>query len=265
MADHPQRVRFSWRRYVRFSLRALIVLVLCISCGLGFLVHEAQVQREAVAAIVRTCGTVYYNWKWNNDRFIPPRKLWAPQRLIDFIGIDYFGHVTAVRLSKPDDAALAHVGRLAGLQQLSFRRWPENTAGLEQLKGLSELTGLYCGSGTITDDDMAILKDMTRLTRLTIDPAGGVTDAGLAHLKRMVRLTELRLPRSQVTDAGLAHLNALTKLSILDIGGARVTDAGLENLKGLTKLNVLFLQGARVTQAGIDELKRFLPSLNIIR
>ena len=123
MSGEPQRTRFSWRRYVRFRLRALIVLVLCISCGLGVLVHEARVQREAVAAIERTGGTVYYNWTWNHDRFIPPSKPWAPRRLIDFVGIDYFGHVTAVRLSKPDDATLAHVGRLAGL--------PSNSASVD--------------------------------------------------------------------------------------------------------------------------------------
>ena len=267
MSGEPQRTRFSWRRFVRFSLRALSVLVLCISCWARISgstrpespCHAKPWPRSGAPAVPCTItgrGITIASCRRAN----PGHR----GRLIDFVGIDYFGHVTAVRLGKPDDATLAHVGRLARLQQFSFGRWPVNTAALEQLKGLSELTGLYCGSGTITDDDMAILKDMTRLTRLTIDPAGGVTDAGLAHLKRMVSLTELRLPRTQVTDAGLAHLKGLAKLSILEIDGTRVTDAGLENLKGLTKLKMLFLGHTRGTQAGLDKLKRLLPSVEVL-
>ncbi len=42
-----------WQRFLRFSVRGLIVLVLVIGAGLGWIVRSAQVQREAVAAIER--------------------------------------------------------------------------------------------------------------------------------------------------------------------------------------------------------------------
>jgi hypothetical protein len=41
----------SWRRYLRFSVRGLIVFVVVVGAGLGWIVHQAHVQRDAVAAI----------------------------------------------------------------------------------------------------------------------------------------------------------------------------------------------------------------------
>ena len=42
-----------WRRFLRLSVRGLIVLVLVIGAGLGWLVRSAHIQRDAVAAITR--------------------------------------------------------------------------------------------------------------------------------------------------------------------------------------------------------------------
>jgi hypothetical protein len=63
--DDP--VPHPWRRYLRFSARGLIVLVLLIGGGLGWVVRSvrsARIQRGAVAAIVRGGGSVKYNWEW---------------------------------------------------------------------------------------------------------------------------------------------------------------------------------------------------------
>ena len=47
-----------WRRYLRFSVRGLIVGRAGDRCGLGWLVRTAQIQREAVAAIKNAGGGV---------------------------------------------------------------------------------------------------------------------------------------------------------------------------------------------------------------
>jgi TRAP-type C4-dicarboxylate transport system permease small subunit len=41
----------SWRRWLRFSVRGLIIVVLLIGGWLGWLVRSAHVQRDAVVAI----------------------------------------------------------------------------------------------------------------------------------------------------------------------------------------------------------------------
>ena len=58
MRDHPSPK--SWRHLLRLSVRALMVLVLITGGGLGWVIHRARVQREAVAAILRAGGSVMY-------------------------------------------------------------------------------------------------------------------------------------------------------------------------------------------------------------
>ena len=124
--------------------------------------------------------------------------------------------------------------RLVGRQDLL------TDAGLEHLKGLTNLQTLYL-SGT------------------------KVTDAGMEHLKGLTELQVLYLSGTQVTDAGLEHLKGLTNLRILALRNTNVTDAGLEHLKGLTNLIYLGLNNTNVTDAGVKKLQQALPICKIIR
>ncbi len=230
-----------WRRFLRFSVRGLIVVVLVIGAALGWLVRSARIQREAVAAIESTEGLVRYNWDWNDGKSIQGAKPWAPQWLVNLIGIDYFGHVTFVAFddsSTATDATIEQVGRLTQLQWLALRLPSHSDAAMAHLKGLLNLSELHL-SGT------------------------RVTDAGLGHLNGLKKLAALSLGGTQITDAGLVHLKGLTKLSFLDLNGTQVTDSGLVHLKGLNKLKALYHSDAQVTDAGVKRLKRFLPSLKI--
>jgi hypothetical protein len=109
----------SWKRFLRFSVRGLIVFVIVLGAGLGWIVHQAHIQRDAVAAIVRAGGVVEYDWQRSNGKSIPGGDPSAPRWLVHLIGRDYFGHVTAVWLSHTmkTDATLAAVGRLTRLEE----------------------------------------------------------------------------------------------------------------------------------------------------
>jgi hypothetical protein len=56
------------RRRLRLTLGAMMIIVLGIAGGLGWVVHRAHVQRDAVAAITKlrrnTRGSVYYDWQY---------------------------------------------------------------------------------------------------------------------------------------------------------------------------------------------------------
>jgi hypothetical protein len=232
----------SWLRHLRISVRGLIALVLAIGGGLGWIVHQAHVQRDAVAAIRRAGGRVRYDWEWNSatvkGSLVKP---WAPRWLVELTGDDYFGHVVLVWLPPKSDAEILHVvRRLPGVEVLDIEDW------------------------SLSDAEPANLNGLTNLSRLFLYNSS-VTDAGLAHLKGLTMLTELDLSRSRVTDTGLAHLKGLTGLAALDLRGTQVTDAGLAHLKGLTKLTWLDLRGTQVTETGIKQLKQVLPSLTIYR
>jgi hypothetical protein len=102
-----------WRRLLRFSVRGLIVLVLVIGAALGWIVHQAHVQRDAVAALRMAGGLVQCDWEWRDGNRISGGKPWAPRWLVDLIGVDYFGHVTTVQFQPPTgtDSTLVEVGR----------------------------------------------------------------------------------------------------------------------------------------------------------
>ena len=98
MSSELNPVSHPWRRFLRFSVRGLIVAVLLIGGWLGWIVRSARIQREAVAAITQAGCQVQYDWEWewNGGVQIRSGKPWGPQWLVDRIGVDYFGHVTLV-------------------------------------------------------------------------------------------------------------------------------------------------------------------------
>ena len=161
MPDQAKSVARPWRRFVRLSVRGLIVLVLVMGAGLGWLVRSARIQREAVAAIKNAGDRVWYDWEWSNGKSIPGGRPWAPRWLVDLIGVDYFGHVTIAWLSPPvnaTNATLAAVGRLTRLERLVLIGSSADDAGLVQLKGLTKLRFLSLGGTRFTDAGVAHLK-----------------------------------------------------------------------------------------------------------
>jgi hypothetical protein len=70
MTDQPQPDSRWWRRYLRFSVRALIVLVLVVGGGLGWTVRSARDQFAAVKAIEAAGCNVSYQWEWKDGRSI---------------------------------------------------------------------------------------------------------------------------------------------------------------------------------------------------
>lgn len=257
-------------RWGRYSLRTLLVLVMIASAGFGWLgvkVRQAQRQKEAVEAISKLYGDVWYDYEFGlsddvNDAATPPGPAW----LRKLLGQDFFANVYSVRL----DGAVTE-------------------AQLIPLEGLSQLTDLYFGNSQLTDAALARLQRLTHLKRLQtfhctqVTDAGivhlrglselkwlglcgaQVTDAGLLHLRGLTQLQVLDLNKSQITDTGLMHLQGLSELEWLDLGDTQITDAGLPHLQRLTKLDHLILEGTQVTDAGCRELARFLPNLKIYR
>jgi hypothetical protein len=138
-----RRTRWRWP-HIRISVRGLMVLVLILGGGLGWLVHRAQVQRHAVAAIGRAGGRVTYDWEWANGRRVPNAQPRWPRWLVDRLGVDYFGNVVVAdfRGTQVGDADLAHLEGLTGLRVLSLRDTRVGDAGLAHLKGLTGLQNL---------------------------------------------------------------------------------------------------------------------------
>jgi hypothetical protein len=125
-------------------VRGLIVLVSVIGAGLGWIVREAQIQRDAVAAIKKNGGNVAYSWSFRDGISIPGGKPWAPRWLVDLTGADYFGHVTVVELfPAATDAAIVQVACLSRLEYLYLEGPSICNVRLAHLKGLTKLS-VFC-------------------------------------------------------------------------------------------------------------------------
>ena len=252
MADLPRRG--SGRHRLRVSVRRTMILILVLSFGLGWIVHRARVQREAVAAIKRAGGSVMY------EHQLSPRssgKPWWPKWAADILGIDYFDNVKSVFLEFKDsnlEQELAHIGRLDRLEQLYLTGSPVTDTGLASLSGLHSLRKLDLDSTEITDAGISHLAGLTGLQFLDLSRTK-VGDAGMAHLGELAGLTNLFLAGTRVDDAGLAHLERLPSLCWLNISSTRITNGGIAHLRGLSSLEELDLSHTAVGQAGLADLK----------
>jgi hypothetical protein len=263
----------------------MMILVLIVGGGSGWILYRARVQREAVAAIRAGGGQVFYDFEltrvydpeddsytyWHSS----PKKAKWPKWVEERIGIDYFATVIEVTLAQTDtDALMAHVGRLDYLKRLSIycderlsdagmahlegltnlerleftKRGAKVTgAGLKHIGALKKLRYLSLGSFTPNDSDLSFAAGLHALRSLHFN-ADKITDAGLAHVRELDQLRRLGIARAPITSAGLVHLSTMTHMRSLNLSDTLVDD--LSPLAGLTDLRELVLSGTPLNDSG---------------
>jgi Leucine-rich repeat (LRR) protein len=232
---------------------------LLIGGGLGWIVHQARVQRDAVAAIESAGGRVVYDWQLNNGRLNPIGQPWAPKPLVDACGVDYFGRAVRVRWDPYRPGfyeGVACVKDLSQIQKLDLSGTIATDEEVAHLRGLTELRRLDLSLTHITPESLAHLERLRNLEFLSLMNTS-VADTGLIHLKGLTNLQVLSLDSTDVTDAGLAHLAGLLKLRELSLARTEITDAAIRHLSGLTNLRRLWL-GRKVSEGGMRKLKQVL-------
>ncbi len=142
------------------------------------------------------------------------------------------------------------------LEELQFYGSPLSDAGFENIGAITSLKDLYFNQVHVSDKNLSALRNLTGLTRLTLDyHRSNITDAGLVHLSGMTRLEWLELTGSKITGLGLASLKEMKRLKRLCLGWTHVDDAGLEVIAGFPQLEILELHQTRVTDAGLVHLR----------
>ena len=86
------------------------------------------------------------------------------------------------------------------------------------------------GMSRVTDAGLENLRGLTELRWLHLSDAA-ITDAGLEHLSGLTRLETLNLENTKVTDTGLEQLKGLTQLQRVDLTGTKVSDEGVKKLQ----------------------------------
>jgi hypothetical protein len=185
------------RRWLQFSLRTMMVIVLLFGCGFGWLgmkLRQAREQREAVKAIRTWQAVATYDYELDprQDPFtrpVPPGPSWVR----GLLGDDFFAHVVIVDnlfdpvgkeiKSKMTDDGLVYLRAFPHLRELYLRGRPFNDVGLVHLEGLTQLETLYLDATQVTDEELVHLQGLARLKRLFLNGTK-VTDAGVVELQK---------------------------------------------------------------------------------
>lgn len=261
------------RRFIRLSVRSLLLLVLVLAVWLAWMVNRAREQRQAVAAIREYGGFVSYDWEYVNGKHIPGRSPSAPTWLRSALGDEFFQEVVAVNLivgTRPDgtrgetvrrsDDVILHLRAFPALRQLNIQETQATDRVMEVIGSLKNLEILRMPRAAVTDRGIAKLRGLSRLKNLAVTHTR-LTDASISHLKTLTQLEVLDLQGGNVTDRGMAHLRGMTNLKALLLSNdgsfvlQDITDAGMAHLSRLSKLEFLAIQRCKITDAGLESLK----------
>ena len=93
------------RRWFRFTLRTMIIVMVSLATWMGLHVNSTQLQKQSVAVIYECGGSVLYDYHYPKGSFgrddanhqaTSP----VPEWLVDLVGVDFFHDVVAVRVNR---------------------------------------------------------------------------------------------------------------------------------------------------------------------
>jgi hypothetical protein len=269
----PGGGRIGWRRFLRFSLRGLLLLVLLVSVWLGWQVNRAHKQRRAIAKIQELGGSVIFDYQVIESRYHESALHWNPKNepaaapwLRDLVGEEYFREVIAVDLDETPtrDEDLWILDDLPRVEFLWLGKTQVTDHALERIAyALPELKGLGCFEAKLSDQGLAPLGVLRNLHQLNLwnVPIG---DDGIRHLAPLAKMRQLTLDGTLVSDKGLVHLANMHEIDEwLGLYGTQVTDDGLKHLAHMKKARNINLLKSRVSGKGGTWLSEQLPKCHV--
>jgi hypothetical protein len=226
------------RRWYRFSLRTLLLFVLVVGVGLGWLGSKLQPlrnERRAAAEIEKLGGRV--------TRGLVNRGL----------------VLTRVQLEGPTDRWVRSVFGFpsAFVNDVELKGTEAADRDLACLKDLPNLEFLTLDGTKITNDGLAHLAGLDNLLVLTLNNTQ-VGDAGMVHLRKLANLRILDLGRTRVTDAGIVQIEGLDELRQVNVAATKVTDRALNELQAALPQaeNLVSLKAETEIRMAVAEIER---------
>lgn len=125
---------------------------------------------------------------------------------------------------------------------------------LASLAGSPAIENLILKSTRITDDGLACMPELKKLTRLHL-PAQ-ITDQGISHLTACKSLSKLDISQTKITDKSIGLLEKIEHLEELYLNDTTLGDQALSSIGQLKNLKVLFLCGTKLTDSGLTFLEQ---------
>jgi hypothetical protein len=156
------------RRWFRFSLGTMFLVVTVFAVWLGVEVNEVRRKARAVSVIESCSGKVTYDYEWSvTEAYRPHATPPGPRWLRRLLGEYYRANVVEVQLfaghgrtpeNLNDDAARSLIA-LSDVKWLVLMDTRITDAGLEHLKGLKKLERLDLEGSLVTEKGVETLKN----------------------------------------------------------------------------------------------------------
>jgi len=189
----------------RFSLRGLLLVMTlcCVLLGVwAAYVEPYRVQGSIMAMVGKLNGSY--------ETELEQGAAWQRWLVTTALGNDRFVRVTGVDLSATaaNDATLAEVGRLRGLEELKLDRSRITDRGLASLRGLEKLRVLSLRYCQISDDGLAAVETLPRKLEELALTGARITDASAAWFEGR-SITDLFIRWTDITDDGARRIDSL--------------------------------------------------------
>lgn len=249
----------SKHRWYRFSIRALLLLVLLLSLPLAYFSNWIAAKRREIDVAQRfegDRGHLLYARDWSEPVI--------QEQLERIFPRDYLYSAWRLKLADATDARLPEFRHFRQLAYLDLSHSKITDAGLLPLRSLRSLQVLELNHTEIGDQGFANFSANQRLHSLCLIDTK-ITDASLARMKHLHVLQSLWLSHTSITDAGVAELAGLPELTAIDLAETRVTSRMFKSLKRMPKLVDVYLQGTAIDDSAIPDICRMtrLQSLDL--
>lgn len=259
------------KRFLRFRLRTLFVVVALVAGVLGYVMHgyrQGLRQQEAVEAIYE----MQYrgNWILYDLKFASQTKSvtdWGRDKRLSTPWANYQDPIVLINFGikhsqmEPEhfQKLLNAIRELSRLKHFEVDGEGEFVPELFNLATSTNLSSLRLSSMKLADEHLDQIAELDGLEYLSL-ANNEVSGSGLKSLARLTGLKRLHLGRNKITDQGIEHLAELTELETLDLSENPVSVTGLLTLKELSLLKTLSISTESISIADASKLSD-LPGL----
>lgn len=213
------------RRWLSFSIRGLMFMVLLFAVLLGWLgrdIYQHSREKSISKQIEATGGKVYWNGRiWSDDPFVSqfsdpfgPSLTRYQQWMVWAYGENLYDHIHSVEFFSAEKESL-----------------------LTQFVGLPELNSLTIGRGKISDVSVDAIAQLRSLERLSFYHTE-ITPSQLKRLSKLPSLTTIDFQGTPDYLAALAHFPRLESITIRCDHLTKECIASLGNVRGLIEFDV---------------------------
>jgi Leucine Rich Repeat (LRR) protein len=248
MNEQPSPASKGKRRWLRFGLRSLLVLVTLAAAGsawLGWRVSLSRQEEQAIARLASVQDGRSFNLLYDNplrpgggpglDDFLQH----GPKWLTALLGTDICRTVTTLQAYAPGNEFALEASEGDGA--FRYRR------------------KYVCG---FTEADMREVAKLSNLRSLGLE-ANPIDDRSVIHLMQLRQLEWLNLAHTKITDDGVKAIADLPNLRELDLSCTDMTGKSLDSLANCKALRTLNVRNTQLSKEQVQELRRRLPACKI--